>query len=38
MKIMTAVGMKLVDGEQYGEEFLPPSGSLEVFMKMMKAL
>ena len=37
MKIMTAVGMKLVDGEQYGEKFIPPSGSLEVFMKIMKA-
>jgi adenylate cyclase len=37
MKIMTAVGMKLVDGEQFGEEILPPSGSLEVAMKAMKA-
>jgi adenylate cyclase len=37
MKIMTAVGMKLVHGEQFGEKFLPPSGSLEVFMKTMKA-
>jgi len=37
MKIMRAVGMKLVDGEQYGEESLPRSGSLEVYMKVMKA-
>jgi adenylate cyclase len=37
MKILTAVGMKLVRGEQFGEKFLPPSGSLEVFMKVMKA-
>jgi len=36
MKIMAAVGMKLVDGEQHGE-FLPPSGSLEVFIKLLKA-
>jgi adenylate cyclase len=36
MKIMGAVGMKLVDGEQYGEIY-PPSGSLEVFKKTMKA-
>jgi TolB-like protein/Tfp pilus assembly protein PilF len=37
MKIMNAVGMKLADGEQYGEDFLPPSGSLEVFLKLLKA-
>jgi adenylate cyclase len=37
IKIMRAVGMKLVDGEQYGEAPLPPSGSLEVYMKVMKA-
>jgi adenylate cyclase len=37
MKIMAAVGMKLVDGEQYGEKLTPPSGSLEVLMKTMKA-
>jgi adenylate cyclase len=28
--------MKLVGGEKYGEEFLPPSGSVEVFMKLLK--
>jgi len=38
MRIMRAVGMQLVDGEQYGEETLPPSGSLEVYMKVMKAV
>jgi hypothetical protein len=32
-----ALGMNLLDGEQYGEELLPPSGSLEVFIKAMKA-
>jgi len=37
MKIMMGVGMKLLDGEQHGEEFLPPSGSLKVFIKMTKA-
>jgi len=37
IKIMSAVGMKLVDGEQFGEKFLPPSGSLEVYKKAMKA-
>ena len=37
MKIMTAVGMKLVDGEGYGEKLIPPSGSLDVYMKTMKA-
>jgi adenylate cyclase len=37
MKIMRAVGMTLVDGEQFGEDTLPPSGSLEVYMKAMKA-
>jgi adenylate cyclase len=37
MKIIRAVGMTLVDGEQFGEESLPPSGSLEVYMKAMKA-
>jgi adenylate cyclase len=37
MKIMHAVGMKIVAEEQYyGKEFLPPSGSLEVFMKLLK--
>jgi adenylate cyclase len=36
MKIARAVGMKLIEGEQYGE-VLPPSGSLEVFMKALKA-
>jgi len=37
MKIIHAVGMKLVDGAHYGEKFMPPSGSLEVFMKSLKA-
>jgi tetratricopeptide (TPR) repeat protein len=37
MKIIHSVGMKLVDGEKYAEELLPPSGSLEVFMKTLKA-
>jgi len=37
IKIMRAVGMQLIEGEQYGEEYLPPSGSLEVFMKALKA-
>jgi TolB-like protein/Tfp pilus assembly protein PilF len=36
IKIMGAVGMKLIDGEQYGEVY-PPAGSLEVFKKIMKA-
>ena len=36
MKIIRAVGMKLVDGQQYGET-LPPSGSLDVFTKLWKA-
>ncbi len=35
IKIMTAVGMKLVVGDKYGE-IIPPSGSLEVFKKLMK--
>jgi adenylate cyclase len=37
LQIMGAVGMKLVHGEQYGEELLPPSGSLEVVNRTMKA-
>jgi len=37
MKIINAVGMKLVAGEQFGETLLPPSGSLEAYMKTMKA-
>jgi len=37
MKIMRAVGMKLVRDDQYGEEILPPSGNLEVYIKAMKA-
>ncbi len=36
MKIIRAVGMKLIEGEQYGER-LPPSGSLEVLTKAWKA-
>jgi adenylate cyclase len=38
IRIMTAVGMQLVDGAQLGEELTPPSGSLEVYMKVGKAL
>jgi adenylate cyclase len=38
MKIMIGVGRKLVAGEELGEKLLPPSGSLEVFKKTMKAL
>jgi adenylate cyclase len=37
MQIIRAVGLKLVVGEQYGESLIPPSGSLEVLMKVMKA-
>jgi len=37
MKIIHAVGMQIVEGEQYGEELLPPSGNLEVFIKLLKA-
>jgi adenylate cyclase len=36
MKIMNAVGMQLVSGEGIGEKWIPPSGSLEVYMKAMK--
>jgi len=36
IKIIRAVGMKLADRHQY-DETLPPSGSLEVYMKAMKA-
>ena len=38
MRIMIGVGMKIVKGEsyRYGEEFLPPSGNVEVLMKLMK--
>jgi len=36
MKILTGVGMKLIEGEQYAV-FLPPSGNLEVYMKGLKA-
>ena len=36
MKIISAVGIELTAGEQYGDMLLPPSGSLEVFMKAMK--
>jgi adenylate cyclase len=36
LKIMRAVGMRLIEGKQYGE-LLPPSGSLEVYMKASKA-
>ena len=34
---MHAVGKKLVLGEGIGSKLIPPSGSLEVFKKMMKA-
>jgi adenylate cyclase len=34
---MNAIGMKLVEGEKFGHKALPPSGSLEVYMKLMKA-
>jgi adenylate cyclase len=37
MKIMRAVGVRLVHGEQSAELVMPPSGSLEVLMKTMKA-
>jgi len=37
MKIMVAVGMKLVTGKQYAEKFIPPSGSLEAYEKFLKA-
>jgi len=37
IKIMRAVGMQLVEGQEFGEKFLPPSGSLEVLKKAMKA-
>ena len=37
IRIMSAVGMQLVDGDKINERCLPPSGSLEVVMKMMKA-
>ena len=36
MKILQGVGMKLV-AAQYDEAFIPPSRSLEVFMKALKA-
>jgi adenylate cyclase len=38
IRIITGVGIKLVTGEQYKERLLPPSGSLEVYMKFLKAL
>jgi len=38
MKIMYAVGTKLVDGERIVGKFIPPSGSLEVVKKRMEAL
>jgi len=36
IKIMAAVGVRLVAGEQYGET-LPPSDNLEVFKRLVKA-
>jgi adenylate cyclase len=37
MKVFAGVGMKLLGGEHYSNRLLPPSGSLEVYMKVMKA-
>ena len=37
MKIMTAVGMKLIHGVRIREKDMPPSGSLDVLMKFHKA-
>jgi adenylate cyclase len=37
MKIIHAVGARLLAGDQYDEKFLPPSGSLEVYRKATKA-
>jgi adenylate cyclase len=37
INIMAAVGMKLLDGKQFGQEIIPPSGSLQVFMKQSRA-
>jgi adenylate cyclase len=37
MKIMTAVGLRLLDGEEFGE-IHPPSGNLEVVKKAWKAV
>jgi hypothetical protein len=34
---MAAVGMKLIHGVRIREKDMPPSGSLEVYMKHMKA-
>jgi adenylate cyclase len=38
MKIMIGVGIRIVteEGYRYGEDLLPPSGSLDVFLKLMK--
>jgi len=38
MKIMNAIGMKLVEGERFGDRALPPSGRLEVYMKFLKGV
>jgi tetratricopeptide (TPR) repeat protein len=37
MKILTGMGMKLYEGQQL-HKFIPPSGSLEVYMKTFKAI
>jgi hypothetical protein len=37
MKIMAGVGMRLVHGEGIGKRLIPPSGRLDVFMKLLKA-
>jgi len=37
MKIMVAVGEKLVSGKQYAEKTTPPSGNLEAYEKFLKA-
>jgi adenylate cyclase len=37
VRIIHSAGMTFT-GEQYSEDLIPPSGSLEVFMKLMKAI
>jgi adenylate cyclase len=37
MKIMVAVGVKLVSGKQFTEKIMPPSGNLEAYEKFLKA-
>jgi len=38
MKIMFGVGMKLVHGEGIGKKSMPPSGSLEAYKRLLKAI